>query len=669
MALVDALKARQIKGESIKPPPGVEEKLKRGRDAMRSEAPQRNEYLAFARGEQYRWVEPSSNILRSQSTTSNYDGSGKPRHRVRSVRNFIFDHVETLVAAATERIPGYSIAATSTDPRREGAARLARKVAYYGYEPWGVDTATERAIRYAVIADEGFVWPYFDNTIGPYYEVEGPDGGPTPLAEGEIRHRVFGPNEVFWEPGVRFEESRWHGIEQARDLDATMEMEGYVGGKLDPDAQQAETSQRDVTQERLVMVTDYLERPTPRRPDGRWITLANGRVIVQERKYPCVDAEGKVLDEPVLHRLTYAEDPDSERGLGLVRHLIDAQRTLNHAVSKIAEWMNLAPNPQIVVLNGRLKDKLNDQPGAVFRAVGTEIKFRPIPPLPPEVFTQKEEATADMARIAAQNDIPAQVESGKGIEQLRSKDLGRHSTFFKNLARFHSRLARHNLYLVQRHYSVPRLLKVQGDRGIERIPDFLGSQLLGEVDVRVSPDSLEPRTRESIEAKILAFADRGWVTPHAAMAAINSGTAESLVEGYERDVARANLVIQKIKDGPETLFNTPPRRPFQGEEPGLDETGAPREYMPGWLPRPFDNVRVHLDVFADWMKSGEYDALPPPQMEAANAYYDALLGIEATQRAQQAAAQEEMAQALGSANAARPQAPAPLPSQASIAQE
>lgn len=665
----------QVLNEELKPSPGIEARLKRGKEAMGEGAPKRNECLRFSRGRQYSWVD-SQNVIREQDTTSSYEKrGGKARHRVRSVRNYIFDHVETEVAGATQRVPGYDIAPTSNAPKRISAARLAKKVAYYGYEQWGIDQAVERTIRYAVTVDEGFAWPYFDNTVGPYKEVDvldendEPTGEKKMVGEGEIKVRVYGPNEVFWEPGVRFHESRWHAIEQARDLDEVMEQDGYVGGKLDPDAQKAETSDPDSAQERLVLVTEYLERPTKANPKGKWLTMANGRVIIPQRAYPCRDGENKVLDEPVLLELHYAEDPDSDRNLGPVRFAIDAQRQLNHAVSKIAEWVNLMLNPQLIIQNGKiLSGKLNDAPGALIRIAGSgEIKVRDVPQIPPELFKQKEEAISDMARIFAQNDIPAQVESGKGIQFLLEKDSSRRATFYKNLAKFHARLMRHCLYLVQRHYTEQRLLKVRGEQGIEPVADFLGAELLGEVDVRVSVGSIEPRTRESIEAKILAFADRGWVSPHEAMAAINNGTAEGLVQSYEKDVARANLIIQKCKEGPEVLFATPPRRPFFGEDPGIDEaTSVAREFIPGWMPRPFDNVAVQKDVVADFMKGTEYDDFEAPQQEALNAVYDSFLQLEAAQQAQAAAAQEIQAESLGMSNASKPQTTTPLPDQAPI---
>jgi len=659
-------------------PQDLKERMGRGKSAMRRGAPKRNECLAHARGEQYKYVN-SENQLTSQSvnTIGSRETAGKPRHRVRQTRNFIFDIVESEIAATSQRMPGYEVSPSGTEPRRISAARMSRRVALYGYDKWGVRRARERVIRFAVVADEGFAWPYFDNSIGPYISDQDEEGKPYTIGQGDICARVFGPNEVYWEAGLKFEDSPWHAIEQARDLQSTYETEGYVGGKLDPDGQQAETETANRSQDKLVLVTEYLERPSKAKPHGCWITMANDRVIVEERPYPCEDQEGNILDEPVLHKLTYAMDPENDRDSGLVRHLLDAQRTVNHCNNKISEWINLALNPQLIVQNGQLKQKLTDEPGAVYNAVGSgELKWREVPAIPSQLFQQKSEAVADMGRIAGQFDTTG-IESGKGLQAVAEQETSRRANFLYNLSEFDSRFMRHCLYLVQKHYTEPRLLKVRGEAGTEPIKDFLGSELLGEVDIRVDPASLETRTQAAVEAKIFAFAERGWIAPHAAMAAINNGTAETLVEGYERDVARANLIIQKVREGPEVLFSTPARRPFFGEEPGFEEQPNPetgeveqveREFIPGWMPRPFDDTKVQKDVLSDWMKSPDYDELDPPSQEALNAYFDAILQLEAKKNAEAAQAQAETAESLGMSNAAKPQgAPPPLPDQAPIA--
>lgn len=649
MAVLD--KAREILNGSdpgsSKVPKDVEPRLARGRKRMRAEAAQRNECMAFWRGEQYRYVN-GEGVLTGQPTTTNTVGKeGKPPHVVRRARNLMFDIIEHEVASSIQRVPNYEVAPSTPDPEDESAARLSQQILRFGYDKWRVRRAVEAAVRYAVIADEGFIWPYFDNTVGPFID----DGEEGSIGQGEIRMRVFGGNEVFWEPGVDFEIARWHGIEQARDIEEVKELPGF-SGDLKADAQNSESGgERSKQAEQLVMVTEYLERPCAKYPEGRWLTIANEKVIVGERPYPCSDGDGEVVDEPVIHRLSYAMDPDSDRDKGLGRHLLDAQRTVNNSVNKQTMWVDLAMNPQVIIWNGGFAkgQRLSNEPGAAYQANGTgKVEWRPVPDMPAGLSEMKEEAEQNMAQIAAQNDLPSSVTSAKGIQALLDRDQNRRYNFTANLAEFYSRLGRHCLYLTQRHYTEKRLIKIQGEFGADTIPDFLGSQLRSQVDVTVLPGSIEVLTRAANEQRVMAYAERGWISPQAAMAAISGGNAESLVQSYQKDVSRAHQVIRKIKLGPEVLFSGPPRFEM-GEE------------VDSWLPRRFDNADVQISVFQDWAKTVEFDQLEPGMQEAAMIYLQALEQLKAQKQAEQAQAQAAMAESQGAANAARPQADIPTP--------
>ena len=679
--VIERLKEALTPNEPREIPKSIEDRIKRGRERMKDGATEVTECFKFWRGKQY-WYRDSYGNLTQQNTVTNPDRSGKPSWRIRRTRNLIKDIVGHEVSNATQRVPAYEINPSTADPEDVSAARLASKVARYGYDKWKVRLATKSVVTFAVVGDEGFAWPYWDSSVGPYIPTVNEEGETSVIGQGEVRIRVFGRNEVFWEPGLRFEDSPWHAIEQARTLESVYEMEGFIKGtKLTADANSAEAhdmgESRPHTQ--LCLVTDYLERPCAKYPRGRWLTMAAGKQIAEERPYPLVDVNGEAVDEPVLHKLAYVVDPDSDRDLGLVRDLLDAQRTVNDCTNKQLEWKNLCLNPQMVVRNGELLEERTDEPGAVYTATGSgEIVVIQPPQIPGELSEIKQEAIADMARMAAQNDIPSQVESGRGIAALLEKDANRRADFIADLADFHSRLMRHCLVLVQRHYTERRTLPIVGRTGPDRISDFLGAQLRGQVDVTVLPGSIEPRTRAANEQKIMSFAQQGWITPEAAMAAINGGTAESLANSYELDVARANEVIQMIRGG--TFLRQPPRPVFAGEDPGfevepeyqLDQSGqpmldpmsgepivlvpgVPATTMPGWMPRPFDNPSVHLSVLSDWMKTPSFTELDEEGMRAANAYYAALQDIEIRKAQRDAELQNQQASALGMQNAAKPQ--------------
>jgi hypothetical protein len=498
------------------------------------------------------------------------------------------------------------------------------------------------------VADEAFAWPYWDSSIGPFIRDE---DGKRLIGQGDVRVRVFGANEVYWEPGIRFEDSDWHCVEQARSVAQVKAMEDYVGDELTEDANIKQLAHQSSKAQKAVLVTEYLEKPSAKRPNGLWCVVANGRKVSEDRAYPG--------SESCLHKLAYIIDPDSDRDMGLIRHMLDSQRTYNEIVNLLSLWRKLSLMPQMYVTPGLLKkQRITTEPGAVYQVPqpNENIRWRETPPVPRELFEMLNQAQGDMARIAAQNDIPSQVEAGKAIAALIERDQSRRASFVAQLADFHSSVMRHSLELVQRHYTEPRLLKLRGRLGWERIKDFQGADLRNQIDVRVLPGSIEPRSKKAVTEQVLAFADRGWVAPEQAMAAVQGGTAEKVVESYELDVARAHRVIQRIKEGPQALFDQPPRMEAD------PQTGAPTP-VPAWMPRRFDNIAVHKTIFEDFQKSEDFEQLEAGMQSAVQEYYQGLLRLQAEKDAEAAQAQTMQAEQLGMANAAKTQRAKPTPDQ------
>jgi hypothetical protein len=627
--------------EGTFPPPYVEDRIKRGRARMKEGSSFRDEATAFWSGNQYSHVN-SDGALVSQATVTNTDGTGKPKHRVRRTFNLILPVVGHKVSTSTARVPSYRVSpGNPTDSQDQDAAGIAQRVAYYGYDEWDIRRKTKEVVTYALVSDEGFAMPFFDTTIGPFYE----DG----TGEGDVRIRTYSANEVFWEPGVAFEDSPWCAVEQARPLQEVIEQPGYIGGNLAANAQPATgaSGERQPKDAKLVLVCEYYERPHPKRPRGRWLSIADKKLILPPEEYPCQNHRGEVLDEQVLHKLSFIRDPHSDRDLGLVRFLIDPQRTFNSANNKQLEWMFTALNPQAVAKNGKLVQRLNDEPGMLYEFWGSgDLTWRDVPPIPPELEQVKQQVRDVIQFIAADQDVPQGVEAARSIQALIERDEGVWASFYADLAQFHSRLMRHCLYLVQRFYTEERTLHIRGDFGPERLSGFLGAQLRGQADVRVEPDSIIPITRQEQEGKVRYYAEMGWISPEQAMASIEAGTTNELITSYRRDVSRAQRIIQLMREGSEAL---------------LGDANADSPLPPEWMPRPFDNIGVHKHVFADWMKSEDFETSEPPVKFAAELYYNTLLQLEQQQAAEEAMHREQMAQGIGMQNAARPGGPPAIP--------
>jgi hypothetical protein len=643
----------------------VQDRIARAREQIQRGAPETNQAFEYWRGHQYWYINPRGALEQMVSGRAGTRAPGKPSHRVREPHNMIYDFVAHEVSAATSRTPGYEVVPTTGDPQDQSAAKVAQDVAVYGHDKWNIEDVTIKAVTHAVISGEAFAWPYFDTSIGPF--IKG-----TEVGVGDICIEVYGKNQVGWEPGARFEKSAYHIIEVAMTPEAVKELPGYKGPSDPPtDADAMSEVQRGYrsADRRMTLVTHYLERPSPKKPEGCWKILVGGIEVCPEQPYP---GDGQ---RPCLVKLSYSVDPDNDRDMGLVPQLIPAQNQFNDSTNKIEEWTKLhLMGGRICVTPGLMgNQKLTDEPGKAYQVPqpNENIKIWEPPPIPPQLFEIRDSALAEMARIAAQNDIPAQVESGKGVVALTERDASRRGTFLKQLARFFSHLMSACLVLVQKYYTEDRVIAINGDFGWESHTDFQGAQLSDNLDVRVNPSSLEYLTRAGVEARVIAYADRMWIPPEVAMRAINTGNADELLGNIERAEARVNRVIRRIKEG--TVFDMATRTvpappdPITGQR--IDPlTGMPSMEVPGWMPLPWDNLEMWKTIFENFFSTEYMETAEEAVQEAGNLIYQQVLVLQEQEAMMQQMRAQQTAAQLGLGNAASPQGPPSMPDMPQLGQ-
>lgn len=263
----------------------------------------------------------------------------------------------------------------------------------------------------------------------------------------------------------------------------------------------------------------------------------------------------------------------------------------------------------------------------------------------------------DMRYVAADADITAAPNvAANALQAVTQQAASRWEAFKRDLARWDSDMASHCLMLVQEHYTEKRVLKVRGKYGWEPVSSFYGADIMGQTDVRVNPATIETHSRQAILQQLgwIQANFPGFLRPEVAIDIVMTGTsAESVIESFENDKARANLIIQHICDGSVmSMPKTPSTDPLSGEP----------VMMPGWMPRPFDNTDIQLWVFENWLKSDDFARLPTEMATVAMTIYEGYKSIQAQQAAQAAQAQQAQAEALGSTNAAKPQEAKPMPS-------
>jgi hypothetical protein len=517
---------------------------------------------------------------------------------------------------------------------------------------------------------EGFAMPYFDPGVGPY--LPGPDGKVKGL--GEIRVKTYNRSQVMWEPGMDFDESPWHAIDEAMLIDDIKRIPGYVGGKLIADALTADlpTEKRS---DKMARLTTYLERPCQKYPEGRRCFIANGRIVVDFREepdapedadwyepYPYTDANGVVCDEPVIHRISYTVNPEGD-DFGLVERLIDLMRTIDDCWNKLLEWKNRCLMPRIMAPLGS-QIRTNDVPGGVdFYKVDpinptVTPQWEKAPPIPQELFQLLNLAIEQMRALAADVDVQPDPRltsqtANVAVQQAQTRWDG----FLGDAEEFDSRLMRHCLCLVARYYTEQRIIDIRGRYGWEPPIAFTGSDLRSQVNVRVMEGSLRTKSRAQTMSDIEFMQQNfpGALNPEAVWAALHGGSGEGLLRTWQLDVAKANDVCVRLKGGMEAAKAFGWRQDMDFGDPALG-------YMvPGWMPRKVDNVAIWKQVFGDFMKNDFYARLPPETQHLYDTVFDALEAQEQQRKMQMVMSEQGVAAQLGQANAARPQTPIPLP--------
>lgn len=651
----------EVKGLPI--PKDVSTRIQRGRSWMQRDASKRRLCQRFTRGEQY-WFLTKNQGLAAVSSPQNPTRMEKPAHRIRNNFNFIGPIIQGKVSLANQRIPSYEVLPSTNEAGDIGAAKVAEKVALYGYDKWRIKDAFIRASTLAIGGGgEGFLYPYFDPNVGPFTRMEeGEDGKQILIGAGEIKVAVLSGNEVSWEPGVEFHESRWYMIERARPVEEVEKMPGFIGVKLS-----ADTSADLPTESKLVRVTEYLERPSATRPLGRRIITASGQIIVDYRKikpesksmfepYPFRISTGEIIDEPVLHPLRWNRDATGLRDLGLTWQLIDPQRTITDCWNKLLEWKNLVLHPRMLSPRGARMNPPTDEPGGVDQYDAQENipapQWRDVPTsFASPLFQMLDAMKRDMREMAFDDSIEADANvAARTVTAVLEQSQAKWANFMTEIADTHSRVMRHCLMLVQVHYTEPRKIAISGRWGPESIADFMGKDLSGQVDVRVLPGSLDFQTRAALEQRVTTWAANGWITPQEAMLAITNGTSAGL-STIELDVAKIDRIIQRMRDN--TLMSMPPR---------LEQVDGASKEIPGWMPMDrVDNLDVWRKRITDWMKTTEFENIGPRAQNEAKLILGGISELTLLAEQREAASQQAKAADLGMKNAAKTGIPRPLP--------
>ena len=242
--------------------------------------------------------------------------------------------------------------------------------------------------------------------------------------------------------------------------------------------------------------------PTPKQPEGVLYVWANGELLqkgpLPEREMPFVPLE-------------WFHVPGRLYPLAFVTPLREPQRQYNITLSQLIELKNRQLRGDLVVHGAVNEEDITQDvdPETGWKRIrvaphvqGFELMQYPLPSAEAEALLMR--FWTDAQQLAGLRDPslgnnPPGVTTASGLQLLRESDVQGLGLFRAGFDRAYSRVARQKLVLAQRHYKVPRLLRVTGESNRPMVRSFMGADLRNTEDVKTQP---RPMLSEAQKAQL-----------------------------------------------------------------------------------------------------------------------------------------------------------------------
>jgi len=610
--------------------------------------------LAFFKGKQYVFYNRRSRRIESMPT----DDGDKPRYRVRLVANQIAPHTMSLLSRLTKTKPTFFATPGQASYEAIKATEVAETLLDFWWDKFNLAEKREEAIMWGIICGNGFWKVSWDTTVGSSIKLMiNPQGQPilSPLVEhffrdeleksgmdprmfekevfeGEIRVDVLAPFDVLLDDTAQVFEDCKYAI--CMHPMSSEEIYTRYGARLKanavnqyPDETLPGTYNMSAgkTKENVRVVYYGYFLPTADKPEGRYVVFVKSPDIVLYDgpwpypfkmlplvKFPGMRVPGQLYDSSV------------------VEQAIPLQKELNRTLSQMIEYKNLTLKPQMLAPVGSLRQRMTDEPGAIFEynpVAGKVPEAIPLPGLPSYVFEhvqdlgQRIRDTFGLNEIL-QGDVPPNVEAGVAIDLLQEAATDRHAPQILMLEKSLERAGNMMLQLAQKYYTEPRMLVINGAGSRPKIERFESADIIAGVGVRVETGSGLPRTRAGKQARVMQMLQMGLLTPTKAYKYLDMADFKSLQAQFQADEEQASREHDKLMDGgvvneaaarmaqEQLMMSMMQVDPNTGQPMPIDPATLQASVEAGLQPLAYENKNIHLEQHGLYMKSPEFEDLP-----------------------------------------------------------
>ena len=565
---------------------------------------ERQWYTNFAmyNGRQYAtWAPMNSPNLSNQRLVD----PPAPRYRVRLVSNKIRPIIRTEVTKLTKEEPRFFAVPATTEPSDIAAAKISENVLEYVLDSANFNKARRKATFWMTICGSSFIKTYVvDDSLEQL---------PCNIVLDDITpYHIFVPNLQ------EQEIERQEYVMQCRAISAERVFEQYGVEVKSKDSGGVNIDQRFLnalgiksTQEtNLLYMKEIWIKPCKRYPRGGMLVIVGDEVIYHSPKtpdpaieYPQPTEEDIMIpivqwsetEYPYAHKMFPYVKIDhipsgSFYGTSVIDDLIPLQRLYNKDRSQIVESQNRAGKPQMVYTKGSLDaNKVTSEPGLMIPLnPGFERpNYMTLQPLPNYVLEGLDRTLKDMDDITKQYDVAngrslPGVTAASAISYIQEEN---DSVLYHTVASIEDAvvvIGQQILALVQEFWDQEKMIKVVSKNGLQETIQFKAADIKGNTDIRIESGSMAPTSRTARQAFITELMKMGILDPSKGLKYLEMSTTNTLYEEMQVDNKAAQRENYKMSQDP-----TP---------------------MPV---NPWDNNEVHKYEHGTYLKSQEFELLPP----------------------------------------------------------
>lgn len=521
-----------------------------------------------------------------------------PAWRVRLTINRIKPIIRNELTKLTKEEPQPFVMPNSADEKDISAARAAESIFEYLMFETKFNRHRRAATLWALLTGTGFFKTYYDPNQLDNSKIPG-----KMITEAPSPYHMFVPllqeEEIEVQPYIIQAMTKDKGWVKQRFGKEVQEDSEVAGGAFEQKLLNVLGINKNLIAHKMCHVKEIWVKPCHEYPNGMvaWFTKDTLLEVL----------EGWPYTHGMYPFIKISHIPTTKfYGGSVITDLIPLQREYNKSRSAIIESKNRMAKPQLLVAQGSIDPrKVTSEPGQMIQyKLGFPVPTPlPLQPLPNYVMQEMDSTLKDMDDISGQYEVtrgrtPPGVEAASAIAYLQEENDSRLHHTVASIEEAVQDIGRQLLSLCGQYWDIPRLVNVVGKTGLQEAMEFKGSDLNGNYDLRIESGSMAPRSRAARQAFITELMKMQVIDPAKGMRYLQMSETNAMFSEMQVDVRQVQRENLKLSAQPEVDM----------------ETGIPAPIMVDI--NPFDDHMVHLLEHEKFMKSQEYEILPPENKEA-----------------------------------------------------